>query len=122
MIEVNRNPGSEVSGSLQNRARTGVPAGQLRRGGGCTECWKSTTETAGSWDPESNCGSAAAQCGKAVPFQHLPNFSYEAPPQIGGIASNQFQVTRAVRQSLTALCGGKAAVDLGNRMIPSRIA
>ncbi len=32
-------------------------------------------------------GSAAAQCGKAAPFRRCP-FSFEAAPQMGGVASS----------------------------------
>ena len=53
------------------------------------------------------CGFAAAQCGKALPFRRL--LSFEAAPQLGGVASSNFG-DLTVRQSLTALCGGKAAV------------
>jgi hypothetical protein len=55
-----------------------------------------------------HCGSAAAQCGKAAPFRRSL-FSFEAAPQREAQPPVIFRAL-TVRQSLTALCGGKAAV------------
>jgi len=58
-------------------------------------------------------GLAAAQCGKALPYRRYELLISEAAPQTGGAASLVFKLP-TVRQSLTALCGGKAAfVELG---------
>ena len=54
-------------------------------------------------------GSAAAQCGKAMPFRTI----YFVLPRLclgGGVASG-ITATVSVRRSLTALCGGKAAMS-----------
>ena len=61
---------------------------------------------------EGNRGFAAAQCGKASPYRQLGNFlrSEAAPQNSGGVASQIIQLA-TVRQSLTALCGGRAAAS-----------
>ena len=56
------------------------------------------------------CGSAAAQCGKAVPFRK-PTYliSRLCLAQCGGVASEFEKDSSTARRSLTALCGGGAA-------------
>jgi len=54
------------------------------------------------------CGFAAAQCGKATPFRCLSLLLFEAAPQKEAQPPVNFS-NAAVRQSLTALCGGRAA-------------
>jgi thiol-disulfide isomerase/thioredoxin len=41
--------------------------------------------------PVDDCGSAAAQCGKALPFRRSSFFEREAAPRIGGVASSFFK-------------------------------
>jgi hypothetical protein len=55
-------------------------------------------------------GFAARQCGKTLPYRRtiLRFLRLRLLQNKGGIASNQWNVV-TVRQSLTALCGGKAA-------------
>ena len=61
-----------------------------------------------------NCGSAAAQCGKPMAFRSATHLIFpEAAPQ-----ENVLKLLATVRQSLTALCGGEAAVYSTN-LIPA---
>ena len=66
-------------------------------------------------DNPGSSGSAAAQCGKALPFRLHDFLSLIARLRLaipGRRSLQSFFVFRTVRQSLTAVCGGKAAQQM----------
>ena len=66
------------------------------------------------------CGFAAAQCGKACLSVSASKFS-EATPQSGRRSLHEFLSRYPVRQSLTALCGGKPQLGSDASLYPSRL-
>src|SRR6266536_1116896 len=83
--------------------------------GGCPGCRRGKRATEQRLQcPQEPCGSAAVQCGKALPYRRLGTLS-----NLRGFASARFgrgiaslvtsSASRSERQSLSALCGGIAA-------------